>query len=234
MPATAQYFAAGFFAAVIVADVGYGVFLQRDSLLTWTQLLMGCLGLIALFFDSISKFTIGKEGVTVERLKAAAILGAAEATKPDSTRSAEDQATGIAEIIHGTSTRRAARGLANARILWVDDNPDNNILERDALEALGVRFFLSTSTDDATDQIANNRFDAIISDMGRPPDDEAGFTLLDKLKATGSCPPYIIYTGPNATSQRDETQRRGGWGITDRPNELFQLVLNALTNQGLV
>jgi hypothetical protein len=58
--------------------------------------------------------------------------------------------------------------------------PDNNRYERQGLEALGVRFALSTSTDDALNQLRYQTFDLIISDKGRPPDPQAGYTLCQR------------------------------------------------------
>jgi CheY-like chemotaxis protein len=67
--------------------------------------------------------------------------------------------------------------------------------ERQALEALGVRFVLAKSTDEAVEKLNRGSFDAIISDMGRPPDPRAGYTLLDKLRGAGDRTPFIIYAG---------------------------------------
>jgi CheY-like chemotaxis protein len=113
-------------------------------------------------------------------------------------------------------------------VLWVDDNPDNNIYERQSLEALGVRFVLSTSTDDALNKVKNQRFDAIISDMGRPPDRTAGYTLLDALRSSGDRTPFIIYAGSRSPEHQAESRRRGAAGCTNRATELFEMVLSAL------
>lgn len=66
-------------------------------------------------------------------------------------------------------------------MLWVDDHPENNRNEQRAFEALGMRFTLSKSTDDALDQLSRRTYELIISDMGRGPDPQAGYTLLDQL-----------------------------------------------------
>ena len=73
-------------------------------------------------------------------------------------------------------------------ILWVDDRPENNIFERKAMDEYGIRFVLAQSTNEAFDEIeklyksSKSYFDAIISDMGRPPDPQAGYTLLEISK----------------------------------------------------
>jgi TIR domain len=71
-------------------------------------------------------------------------------------------------------------------ILWVDDRPGNNVLERQSLRQYGFEFDLAQSTLEALDSLRGRRFDLIISDMGRPPDPRAGYTLLDAFagKAT--------------------------------------------------
>jgi CheY-like chemotaxis protein len=63
--------------------------------------------------------------------------------------------------------------------------------ERQAFEALGVTFVLATSTDEALEKLKRQSFDAIISDMNRPPDSQAGYTLLDKLRVGGNQTPFI-------------------------------------------
>jgi CheY-like chemotaxis protein len=82
--------------------------------------------------------------------------------------------------------------------LWVDDFPNNNIYERQALEALGVNFVLATSTEEALKKISRQRFDAIISDMGRPPDSRAGYTLLDQSDTPGEAGGLMSVTAPRA------------------------------------
>lgn len=112
-------------------------------------------------------------------------------------------------------------------ILWVDDRPENNTLERHALESLGLRFVLSTSTEDALERVKTAAFDAIISDMGRPPDPRAGYTLLNRLRAAQHEVPFIIYAGSRAPQHVAEAKRHGALGATDSPQELFDMVLAA-------
>ena len=113
-------------------------------------------------------------------------------------------------------------------MLWVDDNPDNNNYERQALEALGVQFMISTSTEDAINKVKNHKFGAIISDMGRRHDPRAGYTLLEKLRASGDRTPFIIYSRSRSPENQAEARRRGAVGCTNRATELFEMVLSAL------
>jgi CheY-like chemotaxis protein len=228
--ATPGYIAAGVIGLLIIADAVYGGAMQRESLISWTQILFGSLALFAMFGHRITEFVVGKDGITIkQKIEAAAALAAAEASRPDrdapNAESPRERAQRIANVVNDAALDK---GLAGKSILWVDDRPANNIYERQAMEALGIRFTISTSTEEALQMLERESFDAVISDMGRPPDSFAGYTLLDALKRRGEYPPFVIYAGSNAPEHRRETVERGGWGTTDRPQELFGLILSAL------
>jgi CheY-like chemotaxis protein len=183
------------------------------------------------FFSSLGELSLKGAGfeASLKRKQAevAAALVAAAASRPDgetTLESAEKEAKIVAEVITPRVIRRAGR----STVLWVDDNPNNNINERQALETLGVNFVLSTSTDDALKKISGQRFDAIISDMGRPPDARAGYTLLDKLRDNKDQTPLIIYTGSRDPESIAESRRHGALGCTNNANELFEMVLSTL------
>ena len=125
------------------------------------------------------------------------------------------------------STIRQAEGAA---ILWVDDRPANNDHERAAFEASGLRVDISISTDDAMMRLKTRKYSAIISDMGRPPDARAGYTLLEMLRSSGDRTPYIIYAGSRSAEHQAEARSRGALGCTNRPSELFQMVLSAIAD----
>jgi CheY-like chemotaxis protein len=118
---------------------------------------------------------------------------------------------------------------ARPRALWVDDRPSNNRYEKAALEALEISVDLSTSTDDALDRLEKDGpYDVIISDMGRPPDDRAGYTLLNALRAKGDRTPFIIYASSRDPEHFDEAVRQGALGTTNMPTELLDMVVQAL------
>jgi len=175
----------------------------------------------------------GLEASGKRQFEAAALLGAASASRitegvEEKQLPKEEQARQIANVVSEASKPKTARRLEGANVLWVDDRPSNNTFERAAMEALGVRFTISTTTEDALEKLRQNRFDAIISDMGRPPDNRAGYTLLDEIRKQNIKTPYIIYAGSNAPEHRAEAQRRGALGSTNNPQELLQLVTSAI------
>jgi CheY-like chemotaxis protein len=90
---------------------------------------------------------------------------------------------------------------------------------------------LSRSTEDALAKIENQKFDLIISDMGRYPDRYAGCTLLEALRSRGDRAPFIIYMDRSTPELRAEARDKGAQGLTNRPDELFQLVLSAIYNR---
>jgi CheY-like chemotaxis protein len=112
-------------------------------------------------------------------------------------------------------------------ILWVDDNPDNNRWERRALEAYGVRFELATDTEQAMALLGTRPVAAIISDMGRRGDRQAGYTLLERVRAIGIGVPYFIYAGSRAPEHVREALARGAQGTTNDPEALVQMVVEA-------
>jgi CheY-like chemotaxis protein len=189
---------------------------------------------IADFISTLGEFSFkaaGIEATAKVRAQAAASLAAATASRPESATSPQAtlQETRVAaQVATDAITPRVIRRAERSTVLWVDDRPNNNVHERQALEAVGISFVLATSTDDALDQISRQTFDLIISDMGRPPDPRAGYTLLDKLRANGNRTPFIIYAGSRSPEHQQEARQHGALGCTNRPNELFEMVLSAL------
>lgn len=113
-------------------------------------------------------------------------------------------------------------------VLWVDDRPDNNAIERQSMAAYNIDFVLAQSTGHALAALRKQRFDAIISDMGRPPDSRAGYTLLEAVRASGHHTPYFIYAGSKAPAHVREALIRGAQGTTNVGDELLQMLLHAL------
>jgi CheY-like chemotaxis protein len=192
------------------------------------------------FFDSLGELTFKAAGVeaTAKRrqAEAAAALGAAVAKSPaaasETPAQAAERAQEVAEVVAERVNARTVREARGSRVLWVDDRPENNVYERRSLEALGVNFDLSTSTEDALNRLTAVKYDAVVSDMGRPPDPRAGYTLLDTMRQRGIRTPFIIYAGSNAPEHKDAARRHGALDSTNRADELFELVLSALGTDG--
>jgi CheY-like chemotaxis protein len=196
------------------------------------------------FFEDVGEFSINAFGVqaTVKRrtkeatnaLQAAAIakgITSGTAEPPAATRELAPSLAPMAATVAQSITPRVLRRASESTVLWVDDDPGFNIHEREALEAVGVAFDLATNTADALALANRRRYDAIITDMGRPGDDRAGYTLLKAIRDGGDPTPVVIYSGSSKPEHRTEALQKGAFGATNRPDELFRLVLEAIGAQ---
>lgn len=189
---------------------------------------------IRTFLSELGRVTLRAGGVDVTatrqgEMKAAALVGAATARKGSAeteevtdAESAQDIAVGLMRTVSADARER----LTDVGVLWVDDEPANNVVEREALRALGVRVATSRSTDDAIAKLDADGYDLLITDMGRPGDDEAGYTLLERLRETGHDVPGIVYT--HRDMDRETARSRGAFGVAADPPELFTLALQAV------
>lgn len=114
--------------------------------------------------------------------------------------------------------------------LWVDDNVENNILEKIVLNRLGVEIIPAKSIDDALSILKSGKIDLIISGIHRDEEGEnnpnIGYELLDEVERIGKKIPLIFYT-PDITLI-DKTKLSRAYGAADALNELVKLAVNAL------
>ena len=115
--------------------------------------------------------------------------------------------------------------LRGARLLWVDDNPDNNIYERIMLASLGVVIDLSLSTNEALVMLARQPYDAIISDIERQGVMDEGLRFLQAVQGCDVHPPTIFYT---FRLDPRKPIPPGAFAITQRPDDLLHYILDIL------
>jgi len=120
--------------------------------------------------------------------------------------------------------------LSGRSILWVDDNPMNNIYESNVLKRLGVSIVSARSTQEAIAFLGRDSYDLVISDVHRVEDGRsnpsAGYELLDALNRMNKDIPLVFYTGSVARIDRDRA--RSAYGAADIPGELVNSVIRAL------
>lgn len=173
-------------------------------------------------------------GVKMEFAAAEAELGMATKqigrVRLESTVSAVQKQIRITEDDERRAVKRAAAVadvLQGRAILWVDDLPDNNLHERNALEAFGLKVRLARTNACAIDQLKTNDdfIDLAISDISRPQGVPSGLDLLQDMAAEQQEIPVIYYV-----SELDTTKPvpLGAFGLTNRPDELVHLVIDAL------
>ena len=152
----------------------------------------------------------------------------AAAAKGD-TPASEAQLHKIVETVRAAGPATVAAGDDwRDHILWVDDRPENNVYERRAFEAMGLRFTLALSTDEAFERLSQARYAAIISDMKRREGPREGYVLLDRLRKEGDRTPLFFYTASSIPEHKLETREHGGQGCTSSGQELFEMVTRAV------
>lgn len=136
--------------------------------------------------------------------------------------------------VDGPSASRLARRIARcghvadgAKILWIDDVPQSHDPETELVEHMGASVILATSTAAGAAELARMRFDLVISDIGRTGAAKGGLESLGLADGAPGRPPVIFYVG-DLTS---EGTPAGAFGITNRPDELLHLVLDALARR---
>ncbi|EOZ9990356.1 TPA: response regulator [Klebsiella pneumoniae] len=164
------------------------------------------------------------------QIATAASLTAATAKQPENSAGVtESQLRKIVNVV-SNAKRQSKHEKWRNRILWVDDRPENNVYERQAFEAQGIEFALALSTDEALELLKTNKFAAIISDMDRKEGAQEGYVLLERLRAMGDKTPFMIYASSDLPEHKRMARERGAIGSTNRAEELFQIVMGAITN----
>lgn len=144
----------------------------------------------------------------------------------------------IDEVVHELSlvppawTVRAAQtsvatptvGLLGRRVMWADEQPENNRVERRWLEELGADVFPVLTNKEAAEQAASVRPHLVVSDIDRG-GDESGALLGIRLMEADAIAPLVFYVG---VVDHRLPLPHGAVGITSDPADLLQLVLRAL------
>ena len=111
------------------------------------------------------------------------------------------------------------------RLLWVDDNPENNALEKAYFESQNITVYQVTSTDDALTSLALFQYNMVITDMGRDGEVLAGLNLLKSMRENNDNTPLILYTIVLSQAQQDILSEYQGQGVAIEAEKLYELVL---------
>jgi CheY-like chemotaxis protein len=120
---------------------------------------------------------------------------------------------------------RIASFIQGARILLVNDVPGEMSHVVSLLQSLELSVMTAISTEDAIVELHGSTFDVVISDMRRNGDDGAGLALLQSIRASRITTPVIFTVG---RYQPERGVPGGAFGITNRVDELLNLVFDAL------
>lgn len=189
---------------------------------------------IKTFIKDIGGLTLKGAGMEASfnrmQLQTAAGL-AANAAAPDAqghlppSKAAQEAVEVVTEML----TTRAVKRASKTKILWVDDRPKNNQQLQQSLQALGMTIRLAETTEQAIERLMHERFDLVISDMGRHDEPRAGYELLEQMRNASIKLPLIFYSaGGNLPKNEQMAKEKGAFGSTNQGTELFRLVFSAL------
>ena len=110
------------------------------------------------------------------------------------------------------------------RVLWVDDHPENNNVERDYLERGKVAVYQVVTSEEALQLLAMYEYDAVISDMNRNDKPLDGINLVKEMRRRGDRTPFVLYSVVPSDAQRRLVREAGGQAATVERDELYQLI----------
>ncbi|MBY6186531.1 winged helix-turn-helix domain-containing protein [Marinobacter hydrocarbonoclasticus] len=114
------------------------------------------------------------------------------------------------------------------RILWVDDHPENNLMERRVLQQQRIAVYTTTSSHEAMLLLDLYQYDLIISDMGRAGESLAGLNLVASLREQGDHTPYLLYTIMVSDNMRVQADAHGAQGVAETSTALFHLIADRI------
>jgi hypothetical protein len=165
------------------------------------------------------------------------------------TRLDEETRRSIGEVATKTLLHRLDRNadlVRDARILWVDDHPENNAALVELLRKIGARIDTAQTNDAAFALMRSNRYDAVISDVGRdvgPEKDSErkelmGVDFAEAVFDTWGQRPLLFVRRFDPTELPDATADerlhvtqlvdRKAFGRTNRYDEALHMILDML------
>jgi CheY-like chemotaxis protein len=124
-------------------------------------------------------------------------------------------------------------GIEGAEILWIDDAPSYSRSETRMLRSFGAMITFACTTGEAIRAVKSSveqarPFHLVLSDISRElpiHDPKAGLSMLERFRNENIGLSVVFYVGvriPGAPVPG------GAFGLTNRPDELLQLTLDAL------
>ena len=116
--------------------------------------------------------------------------------------------------------------LQGAHVLWVDDRHRGNQELVRILRAFGSQVDLARSSDEAMTLLKRHQYEVIVSDVSRAGDPDAGLKMLARMYHEGVHRWTIFYVRDLKPGVPP-----GAFGITNRPDHLLHLVMDALERE---
>jgi CheY-like chemotaxis protein len=223
---------------VVIADTWYDIVLPPFVILAAL-----CLGAVLLWLvrGKLAEF-VGQLGVQ----KISAFGVDLQFVEQQTTKAYKKQKLAPPSQEDKAAVRDAVRLLAplaaQKLILWVDDLPGNNVVERSTFLSWQVGVQTARTTDEGLRELEDKwqSFGLVISDWSRPSDDgdlPAGLQLLERMRELERPPRVIFYHGlvdaGELAQRRREANAAGAVGTTASPGELFRWTLLELARSAL-
>jgi DNA-binding response OmpR family regulator len=119
---------------------------------------------------------------------------------------------------------------AVGRVLWVDDHPQNNEVEKAFLERRKVAVYQVLTTEEALQLLEMYEYDAVISDMNRNERPLDGLNLVREMRRRGDRTPFVLYSVVPSDAQRRLVSQAGGQAATAERGELYRWVDSLVRN----
>ncbi|MBD7917028.1 hypothetical protein H9657_01865 [Cellulomonas sp. Sa3CUA2] len=127
-------------------------------------------------------------------------------------------AEGLVERAAGLRER-----LTDFRILWVDDSPENNQIERRFLRRAGATVVNALSTEEGLQELRRDDIDVVITDFRRDGKRDAGIEFAALVFDKGHRQPILAYIG---SVNPDRPTPAHIEMVTDHPDVLLARVLD--------
>lgn len=185
--------------------------------------------------DRLTKMSVSPTGVTVEFAEAKIAEAQARAgTTPETSATGRASRRSVVNRL-----QRNADLLAKARILWVDDHPENNTPVVDLLRQYGAAVDTPRSNADAEALLRTSRYDVVLSDVARDHEPSVvppGLALADHVRRTTG-QKVVLFTArfdPAKIPGMTDAERLGVvvqaqesvFAITNRMDDALHLVLD--------
>jgi CheY-like chemotaxis protein len=210
------------------------------SVLVWPILvgiaLIAFRNVISRFFENTAeiklKNSVGEVSFTRIQGQAAAALTAAAVGADSPAKESSTEATHRAlETVETVVTKDVIAHAKTKSVLWVDDYPKNNESLILAFQSIGINVQTALSTEEAITRLSRERYDFVISDLGRDNDAMAGKTLIIEMKRNNFDIPFAIFASRRALQFRDDLIKLGAIECTNDANALFSLVIKKISGK---
>ncbi len=116
----------------------------------------------------------------------------------------------------------------NKNFAWIDDEPENIINEISLLKMLKVKIdIFKCNSSFLEDKNVDSKYDLVLSDILRKDINESGLNLLESNLIKNKIP-IIFYIGEYDNKLGVPKK---AFGITNKPNELFHLIIDVLNRK---